>query len=126
MKIYIGHSTDLEYMEKLYEPLKDSSIGREHEMIFPHDLEEFFNSREFLKKKCDLFVAEVSKPSTGLGIELGWADIFEVTVLSICQEGNEPSSALEAVTEDVTDYRSGKELVEIVENKVRKIERKNK
>lgn len=126
MKIYIGHSTDLEYRKKLYQPLKNSSLGREYEMIFPHDSEEFFNSREFLKKKCDLFVADVSKPSTGLGIELGWADIFEVTVLSICQEGNEPSSALEAVTGDVTEYRSGKELVETVENKVRKIERKNK
>lgn len=114
MKIYIGHSTDLEYREKLYEPLKNSSLASEHELVFPHDSERFFHSRKFLEEECDLFVAEVSKSSTGLGIELGWADIFEVPILCLCQTGSNPSSALKAVTEDVERYGDENELVDIL------------
>lgn len=32
-------------------------------------------------KTCDLMIAEVSLPATGLGIELGWAKAFKVPIL---------------------------------------------
>jgi hypothetical protein len=37
MKIYIGHSTEMQYEEELYSPLKESEIIEEHELMLPHD-----------------------------------------------------------------------------------------
>ncbi len=74
MKIYIGHSREYNYLEDLYMPLKTSLLFKNHEIILPHDKRNLI-SKDIIKK-CNLFIAEVSFPSTGLGIELGWANIF--------------------------------------------------
>lgn len=51
MDIYIGHSSSINYRKNLYQPLKESKIAEEHNLILPHeDSEEPFNSKEFLKK----------------------------------------------------------------------------
>lgn len=118
MKIYIGHSTGFDYKKELYQPLKQSQLCEEHEITFPHDSRELFDSKEFLRKECDLFVAEVSHASTGLGIELGWADSFEIPIICICKSCAEPSSSIQAVTNEVERYENRKELVEIVEQAV--------
>ncbi len=115
MKIYIGHSTDLKYEEKLYRPLRNSSLTEEHELIFPHGSTEFFDSKEFLREECDLFMAEVSRASTGLGIELGWAEQFDVRILCICRENSNPSSSLKAVIDDINRYKDEEDLVETLE-----------
>ena len=76
MKIYISHSTGFDYQKELYEPIKNSELYNSHEIIFPHDKSsEVSNSKEVIKG-CDMVIAEVSYPSTGMGIELGWADGF--------------------------------------------------
>jgi len=49
-------------------------LFKNHEIILPHDKRNLI-SKDIIKK-CNLFIAEVSFPSTGLGIELGWANIF--------------------------------------------------
>jgi len=118
MKIYIGHPTDFDYQEKLYQPLKESSLADEHELVLPHDSEEFFNSKDFLRNDCDLVVAEVSQASTGLGIELGWAGEFDVSVVCIYEKGAEPSGSLKAITDEIVTYKNSEEMVEIVEEAV--------
>jgi nucleoside 2-deoxyribosyltransferase len=122
MKIYVGHSTSMEFRENLYQPLKDSRIAEKHEIVLPHDSEEFFDSKRFLREECDLFIAEVSDASTGLGIELGWAEEFGLPVICVFREGSEPSGALKAVTKQVREYRYREELVKILEKSVREIE----
>ena len=57
-----------DYQKELYEPLKNAPFFLDHTWIFPHDGVEV-NSRESLKN-IDLFIAEVSHPATGLGIEI--------------------------------------------------------
>jgi hypothetical protein len=117
MKIYVGHSSDLDYREELYDPLRESDLDEEHEIILPHeDSDEPFDSKEILRYECDLFVAEVSKPSTGLGIELGWADLYDVSIVCIYCEGSEVSSSLAAVTGDIKSYENSEELVSIIED----------
>lgn len=118
MKIYIGHSTDLAYQKELYQPLKESSLADDHELVFPHDSEEFFNSKKFLREECDVFIAEVSRDSTGLGIELGWAEEFDVPVICIHMKDSRVSGSLEVVTGKILDYENSRELVEIVEEAV--------
>jgi hypothetical protein len=118
MKIYIGHSTELNYREDLYSPLKQSALAEEHELVFPHDSDDFSNSREFLRDECDLVIAEVSKSSTGLGIELGWTSLFEVPVICVFRSGSDPSSSLKAVTDNFVEYSYKEELVSKLEGKI--------
>lgn len=75
MKIYVAHSSGYDYQNELYSPIRNSTLNTKHQITLPHENSiEQFNSKEFLKK-CNLVIADVSYPSTGLGIELGWANI---------------------------------------------------
>ncbi len=117
MKIYVGHSTAIPFRQKLYEPLRNSKIDEEHTLIFPHeDSDEMFDSKSFLCDECDLFIAEVTEASTGLGIELGWADQFGVPIVCVYRSGSDPSSSLKAVTDEIRGYSSSMGLIEIVES----------
>jgi hypothetical protein len=66
MKIYISHSKEFNYKTDLYAPIKENSIYLNHEIIFPHDI--FEDAKDFITKdiikNCDLFIVEVSFPST--------------------------------------------------------------
>ncbi|MFB6216879.1 MAG: hypothetical protein ABEJ72_07940 [Candidatus Aenigmatarchaeota archaeon] len=74
-----------------------------------------------MESECDLVVADVSRPSTGLGIELGWADFFQVPILLIAEEGAEPSRSLEAVGDEIRFYEDGADMVKIVSLKIEKL-----
>lgn len=107
MKIYVGHATSFDYKEQLYKPILESVLYQQHQFILPHrEGAEPFNSKEIIKSS-DLFLAEVSYPSTGLGIELGWAEIFGVPVFAIYQEQYKPSSAIKIVARKVVTYTEG-------------------
>lgn len=115
MKIYVGHSSDLDFRDELYRPLKKSSLYQDHEVVLPHeDPDQIFDSRGFLSERCDLFIAEVSDPSTGLGIELGWADTYDVSVVAIHRKGSEISSSLKEVCDEIKAYEKPGEIPETV------------
>lgn len=115
MDIYVGHSSSIDFEEQLYRHLRNSSLDDEHNIVLPHeDSDEPFDSKEFLKNDCDVFVAEVSEASTGLGIELGWADLYEVPVICVYCEGSNPSSSIPAVFDTVKQYRNSEDLIEII------------
>ncbi len=115
MKIYIGHATGWNFEEKLYKPVRESKLADRHEIVFPHDSEEFSNSKKFLKSECDLFVAEVSRSSTGLGIELGWAEEFGVPVVCVHREGSKISGSVGNLFEKVEEYENFRELISVIE-----------
>ena len=52
----------------------------------------------------DLIVAEVSLPSTGGGIELGWASTAGVPIVAFCRTGSKYSSSIEYVTCEIIEY----------------------
>lgn len=104
MKIYIGHSTGFDFIKELYEPLKNSYLWQDHQIVLPHDTNiEPVNSREAITY-CDLMIAEVSYPSIGLGIELGWADSVETPVLCLYSSKTKPSASLFCVFQDFIEY----------------------
>jgi len=112
MKIYIGHSRDFNYKKELYEPIRNSDRLREFEVILPHDNGAIGqHSREFYND-IDLFIAEVSYPSIGLGIELGWANDSNVPIICISRKGNKISSSLKTVSDNFLKYESADELVD--------------
>ena len=81
--ICIGHSNSFNYKDELYIPIRKSELNDIYKIVLPHEKREGpYNSKEILKN-CNLFVAEVSYPSTGLGIEIGWASMLEVPIICI-------------------------------------------
>ena len=114
MKIIVTHASSFDYEKELYEPLKKAVAGTGHELIFPHVWHaENKSTKEFLKD-AGLVIGEVSHPSTGQGIEFGWADMMNVPILFLRKTGAKSSSALKYLKGDYIDYASENGLTEKV------------
>lgn len=111
MKIYVCHSKSFDYQNELYKPLKEAKLSVE--FIFPHEeSSQTFNSKElFEKHSCDYVLAEVSTPSTGQGIELGWADISGIPILCFYKAGTTPAKSLNVLTDKIIEYGDSLDLV---------------
>ena len=111
-KIYISHSTSFDFKKELYQPLKKA--GLDYSFIYPHEKSSkpYPVKKLFLSKKCNLVIAEVSFPSTGQGIELGWANIFKIPIICIYQEGKKYSNSLEKLTQKFIAYKDSKGLIQ--------------
>jgi len=116
MKVFISHSSNFDYKKSLYEPIK-SHIGAAQEFIYPHDTDEIANSKEAVISS-DMVLAEVSYPSTGQGIELGWADEYGVPIVAIYQSGMRPSGALSAVGVSPVGYDSVEQLLSVIQTAI--------
>lgn len=57
-------------------------------------------------------IAEVSLPSTGLGIELGWADTFNKPIVCIYKTGSEFSNSLKAISNTFIEYSNTDDLID--------------
>ena len=110
--MYCPHATSFDFVSEWYEPLRDLSFTED--LVLPHEsTDEQFPSREFLTSgECDLVVAEVSYPSLGLGIELGWASMEEVPIVAMYRSGSRPSGAVYAVTDRVIEYQDENDLLD--------------
>lgn len=97
MKLYLTHSTSYDFKTELYEPIMASELYKLHQITLPHLTKEFINSKEVIAK-ADLILAEVSYPSTGQGIELGWAENFGKNVICFYKAGSKYSGALKVVS----------------------------
>ncbi|MBR0428399.1 MAG: hypothetical protein IJK18_09440 [Clostridia bacterium] len=114
MRIYIGHSKKIDYKNELYEPLRKDNFFNNHELILPHEKDEFSsNSREFYKT-IDVFIAECSDTATGLGIELGWAFDDNKKIYCIYKKGKKVSGSLKSVTNNFYEYNDLDEMVNVV------------
>ena len=92
-KIYIAHSRDerFNYKEALYLPIQQRY--ETHDIIVPHGDKLGIDSEQLLPT-CHLMIAEVSYPSTGLGMELIWAISAKTPVLCIHRKEKFPSSSI--------------------------------
>ena len=110
MKIYVGHYKILVYMNELYLPIINSELGKREEFIFPHLTDETFNSQEVIEKS-DLFIAEISVHSTGLGIEIGRTEVKGKKILCICNEKVKMPSCLKYVNVDLLGYNDVNDMI---------------
>ena len=113
MKIYFAHSNKLDFKNDYYAPIKESELLKNHELIFPHETEEWVNSKEIIKN-CDLFVAEISYSGTGLGIELGWASAYGKKIVCVYRDGVNTLQSIKAVTDKFFTYTKDN-LAKIIE-----------
>lgn len=85
---------------------------KEYVFIFPHsESSEPFSSKEIFQNGCDLIIAEVSYPATGLGIELGWADILKVPVVCIYKKDSKVPGSLKVITDKFIEYSGAEDLI---------------
>lgn len=114
MIIYVTHSTNFDFHTELYAPLGTIS-GDEYTFILPHKDGTFINSKTIIPT-CDLVLAEISHPSTGQGIELGWANTEGLPIVCIHKVGAKISSSLVVVSDRFIEYSSSKEMIEKLSN----------
>ncbi len=114
MKIIVTHASSFDFEKELYEPLRKAVEGTGHVLIFPHVWHEQNKSTKEFLKDAGLLIGEVSHPSTGAGIELGWADMLGVPLLFLRKHGAKSSSALKYLTGEYIDYQDQADLTQKV------------
>ena len=114
MKIYVGHSTKYDYKNEIYKPLLDSILSKKVEFILPHNTDKTFNSKEVIENS-NLFIAEISEPSLGLGIEIGRAEMKGKKILCICNDKDKVPSSLKYVNVDVITYSDRNDMIRKIE-----------
>lgn len=104
MNIYISHSTGFDYKNELYGPLKE--LITKHELVFPHERNDTpFPTKElFLSGNVDVVIAEISYPSTGQGLELGWADMMKIPIICIVKKDQNYSESIKILSTKIVDY----------------------
>lgn len=121
MRIYVSHPSSIpDYSAELYTPL--TAALAEHELMLPHLASvEPLNSWESIRQ-ADLVIAEVSEPSTGQGIELGWADGAAVPIVAIYRADSKPSSSIKLVAKKLASYQDVEDLKTVVRTLVAAME----
>ncbi len=112
MKVIVTHASSFNFEKELYEPLRKAVEGTTYELIFPHIWHEQNTSTKEFLKDADLVIGEVSYPSTGQGIELGWADMLAVPLLFLRKHGAKSSSALKYLKGEYIDYQDQADLLQ--------------
>lgn len=111
MKVYVGHASSFNYVEALYQPLKNSDLWHDYQFILPHETSERPALSKEIIEHCDAFIAEVTYPSTGLGIELGWASAVNRPIFCFAQDGSKPSSSLGFICSGIAWYADQHALI---------------
>ena len=109
MKIYISHSSEYDYINKIYNPIKNSNLNEKNNFVLPHE-SKITNTKDVIANS-DLLIAEVSEPSTGQGIELGWAN-NNTPILCIYEKGSKISSSLKFITNEFIEYEDCEDMIE--------------
>lgn len=110
MKIIVTHASSFDYEKEFYAPLKKAVEGTAHELIFPHVWREQKKSGKEFIKSADLVIGEISHPSTGQGIEFGWADMLNVPIVFLRKTGAKSSSSLKYLKGEYVEYQDETEL----------------
>ena len=109
MKIYLAHSTGYNFEAELYKPIQ-ASLSKENDVYYPHQQPNQGTHSKDIITNSDIVLAEVSHPSTGQGIELGWANDHNVPVLCFYRTGVKISHALRFVSDMFIEYSTSQDM----------------
>lgn len=116
MKIQLWHAHNSNFMEELYLPLKENFS--QIEWIFPHEEGGKSVKSEESLKEVDIFLAEVSIPATGLGIELGFAYLYKKRIICLSKEWAKIAGSLKYICSEFVEYSGEKDMVEKLKTKI--------
>lgn len=123
MKIYISHSSKYDYINKIYNPIKNSDLINSNTFFLPHeDKNKMINTKEIISN-YDLVIAEVSLPATGQGIELGWADYAKTPILCIYEKYAKISSSLKFITNHFIEYEDTNDMISKISDFIKENEK---
>jgi hypothetical protein len=121
-KVYVAHAKDFDFKNELYLPLRNSSLNKEYEFILPHEHSEaLFSSKGFFMNTCDIIVVEASYPKLGVGIEVGWADAYNVPIITMYKKGFKLSGSIKPMSKEVIEYSSIDEMISKLGSALRRI-----
>ncbi|MDD5457654.1 MAG: hypothetical protein PHV30_11580 [Candidatus Margulisbacteria bacterium] len=94
--IYFSHKRRGFDYQTLYAAIRKSELNQKYNIILPHeDRETAFKSKPMFKAGAiQVILAEVSQDATGLGLELGWADILGIPIICLFSKGAKKSGSL--------------------------------
>lgn len=116
MKIYVACSSNWNFEEEFYNPIKNSDLIKENELFFPLDEENKEIKSKDIIKTSDLVIVEASITATGVGIELGWADCYNVPILVLYKKGKKYSTSLKFITNCFIEYKNEEDLINKITN----------
>lgn len=111
MKVYLTHSKNIDY-KRLCALLKNAFS--EIEFIFPYDnSKQPVDSSKYLKTRgCDLLLADITCPSTGQGIEIGWADSSDIPIIFFYKKGADVSRSIKFLSDIIIEYKTTEGLIQ--------------
>ncbi len=110
LNIYFGHSKKIDY-QKIYDWIESCEELKKYNFMFPHKLDSNSrNGRDFYKN-IDVFIAEISFPSTGLGIELGFSFDEKIPIYCFYKENSNYTNALLSVTNNFIEYTAREDFL---------------
>lgn len=112
MKIFVAHASNFAFKEKLYAPIRASDLNSKHDFWLPQETEEDWVTLDFMRT-CDALIVDVSIPSMGAGIEMGWANALGIPILGIYEKGSRPSASAEFTTKMYREYSNAEEMLAI-------------
>jgi hypothetical protein len=120
--VYIGHSRGFDYERELYEPVHQLQLDSNIEIILPHENGvSGVSTKELFQNGCDLFIAEVSYPATGLGMELAYADMLHIPIVCFSKSGIKISGSLSRITNRFVEYMDSKDLKEKIMQQIKEL-----
>lgn len=111
MKIFVAHSSHLNFQDELYTPIRNSVLNSKYDFFLPHEGGREVNTKEEIRSS-DLIVAEVSYPSMGEGIELGWAEMLGRKIICVHKETEKPSKWLKMISDKFISYKDSSDMIQ--------------
>lgn len=106
---------------KLCRQYFDDVIGTYPDFWDSDESPEAFYRRTQTIRGCDLFIAEVTSPSHGVGMELQMAEDEDIPVIALAQEGKEISTMVEGLpaVKQIIRYSGTEDLTDKLEETIR-------
>jgi nucleoside 2-deoxyribosyltransferase len=112
--VYIAHSRSFDYKNELYKPIREDSDLCAYSIHLPHELENSNTNPRSFYKNMDVVIAECSYPSTGMGMELGWAYDDGKPIYCIHKKGSKVTESLKSVTTEFHEYEGKEDMVQLI------------
>lgn len=112
MKIYISHSRLFDFQQELYAPLRASELNARAQIILPHEKSEAVYDSKTELQTTQWVIAEVSYPSIGVGIEIGWASMYGVPIIAVQKKDMPRSSSADHLATHYLEYNDSADLIQ--------------
>ena len=118
--VYVAHSRSFNFKHELYKPLRESSLNKRFNIILPHEYSDgLYSSKHFFEHQCNIMLFEASYPTTGGGIELGWADVYKVPIIALYRKDVELKESVRALAMLSLPYDSSQHMISLLEKTLR-------